>query len=49
MLGAGLIAISFWLRARLEERFLREELGQEAYDTYAKRVPMLIPFWPRTS
>jgi protein-S-isoprenylcysteine O-methyltransferase Ste14 len=48
MLGAGVIVVSFWLRARLEERFLREELGRDAYDAYARRVPMLIPFWPRT-
>jgi protein-S-isoprenylcysteine O-methyltransferase Ste14 len=48
IIGAVLIAVSFWLRARLEERFLREELGREAYDVYSRRVPMLIPFWPRT-
>src|SRR4029453_16895073 len=42
MLGAAIVAVSFWLRAKLEERFLREELGQDAYDAYARRVPMLI-------
>jgi protein-S-isoprenylcysteine O-methyltransferase Ste14 len=27
----------------MEERFLREQLGAEAYDAYASRVPMLVP------
>ncbi len=31
----------------LEEAFLREELGRAAYDAYAARVPMLVPFAPR--
>lgn len=43
-LGAASIILSFYVKARLEERFLREELGTEAYDAYAKRVPMLVPF-----
>jgi protein-S-isoprenylcysteine O-methyltransferase Ste14 len=30
----------------LEERFLRGELGAEAYDSYRRRVPMLVPFGP---
>jgi protein-S-isoprenylcysteine O-methyltransferase Ste14 len=42
--GAVLIAASFYVKARQEERFLREELGAEAYDGYSRRVPMLIPF-----
>jgi protein-S-isoprenylcysteine O-methyltransferase Ste14 len=42
--GAVLIAVSFYMKARLEERFLRAELGAEAYDGYSRRVPMLIPF-----
>ncbi|HYD71862.1 MAG TPA: isoprenylcysteine carboxylmethyltransferase family protein [Candidatus Binatia bacterium] len=32
------------LRAKLEERFLRRDLGEEAYGTYRRRVPMLVPF-----
>jgi protein-S-isoprenylcysteine O-methyltransferase Ste14 len=32
------------LRAKLEERFLRRDLGDEAYASYRRRVPMLIPF-----
>jgi protein-S-isoprenylcysteine O-methyltransferase Ste14 len=27
----------------MEEEFLRDELGAEAYGSYAHRVPMLIP------
>jgi protein-S-isoprenylcysteine O-methyltransferase Ste14 len=42
--GAALITLSIWLKARLEERFLREELGAAAYDDYSRRVPMLVPF-----
>ena len=29
--------------ARIEERFLREQLGEAAYGAYAARVPMLVP------
>lgn len=46
VLGAALVTIGFWLKARLEERFLRDELGAAAYDAYRRRVPMLIPFAP---
>lgn len=41
--GSGLLAIGFWAIARLEERFLRQQLGVEAYDVYRRRVGMLIP------
>lgn len=44
--GALLIIVGFWIKARLEERFLSQELGPEAYDAYRRRVPMLIPFFP---
>ncbi|HXU99192.1 MAG TPA: isoprenylcysteine carboxylmethyltransferase family protein [Caulobacteraceae bacterium] len=44
--GAVLIAFGFWLKARLEERFLSQELGEAAYADYRRRIPMLIPFWP---
>ena len=45
----GLLAfgLAFWIKARLEERFLREQLGAADYDGYRQRVPMLIPFGPR--
>jgi hypothetical protein len=47
VLGAVVIAVGYWLRSRLEERFLSAELGP-AYEDYARQVPMLIPFRPRT-
>jgi protein-S-isoprenylcysteine O-methyltransferase Ste14 len=31
------------IKVRVEEQFLRCELGEEAYDGYARRVPMLVP------
>jgi len=43
-LGAVLMVLGFYIKARLEERFLREELGTEVYDAYARRIPMLVPF-----
>jgi protein-S-isoprenylcysteine O-methyltransferase Ste14 len=46
LLGALLMAFGFWLKARLEERFLNQELGSDAYADYRRRTPMLIPFWP---
>jgi CubicO group peptidase (beta-lactamase class C family)/isoprenylcysteine carboxyl methyltransferase (ICMT) family protein YpbQ len=41
--GAALMIAGFWVKARLEERFLREQLGPDAYGAYARRVPMLVP------
>ncbi|RWH31510.1 isoprenylcysteine carboxylmethyltransferase family protein [Mesorhizobium sp.] len=43
--GAALLLVGIVLKARLEESFLRGELGP-AYDDYARRVPMLVPFVP---
>jgi protein-S-isoprenylcysteine O-methyltransferase Ste14 len=42
--GFVLLVFGYYLKARIEERFLRAELGKEAYDAYARRVPMLVPF-----
>jgi protein-S-isoprenylcysteine O-methyltransferase Ste14 len=42
--GAATMTLGWYLKARLEERFLREELGRDAYCAYAARVPMLVPF-----
>lgn len=42
---AGTLAITcplFVVRARIEERLMREEFGPE-YDRYAREVPMLVP------
>lgn len=46
---AGFLAfiVGFWIKARLEERFLSAELGAGDYEAYRRRVPMLIPFGPR--
>jgi protein-S-isoprenylcysteine O-methyltransferase Ste14 len=48
LIGALVFAYAFTLKAQLEERFLREQLGAEAYDSYRRRVPMLIPFGPKS-
>ena len=49
-LVACLITSGLVIKARLEEGFLREELGAETYGEYARRVPMLAPFLgPRRS
>jgi len=42
--GALVLIAAISLRAKLEERFLRRDLGDEAYNNYRRRVPMLIPF-----
>jgi protein-S-isoprenylcysteine O-methyltransferase Ste14 len=49
LIGALLITIGIWMKARLEESWLREELGAEAYDAYRRRVSMLIPFGPKAA
>jgi protein-S-isoprenylcysteine O-methyltransferase Ste14 len=46
LMAAVLLTIGFWMKARLEERWLRQELGSDAYDAYRRRVPMLVPFGP---
>ena len=43
LLGALLLIWGFAMVARIEERFLRDQLGAEAYDAYSRRVPMLVP------
>ena len=44
--GAALLTVAFVIKLRLEERFLMQELGADAYEGYRRRVPMLVPFWP---
>lgn len=44
-IAAALVLIAgVSLRAKLEERFLKRDLGDEVYGSYRRRVPMLVPF-----
>ena len=40
--GAAVMTLGWWMKARVEERFLGQELGH-AYDEYRRRTPMLVP------
>lgn len=42
--GVVVLTAGWYIKARLEEAFLRDELGADAYAAYARRVPMLVPF-----
>ena len=44
LLGVAVVTLAFSAKARREERFLRKELGEGAYDAYARKTPMLVPF-----
>jgi protein-S-isoprenylcysteine O-methyltransferase Ste14 len=44
LLGAAILTFAFYTKARREERFLRVELGEGAYDAYARKTAMLVPF-----
>jgi protein-S-isoprenylcysteine O-methyltransferase Ste14 len=44
LLGAAIITVAFYTKALREERFLRAELGEDAYDAYARKTAMLVPF-----
>jgi protein-S-isoprenylcysteine O-methyltransferase Ste14 len=46
ILGAVLISFGLSVKARAEENFLTSELDPSAYESYRRRVPMLIPFLP---
>jgi protein-S-isoprenylcysteine O-methyltransferase Ste14 len=41
--GVALMTVGLWIKARLEEEFLSEELGAAAYAGYKARTPMLVP------
>ena len=41
--GYGAMAVGLWIKASLEERFLRSELGEVAYAPYAARTGKLLP------
>jgi protein-S-isoprenylcysteine O-methyltransferase Ste14 len=45
-LGMAVMTLGWYIKARMEERFLRDELGPDAYEAYSRRVPMLVPFVP---
>ena len=45
--GAAILTAVMTWKAGREEAFLRQELGPAAYDGYAARTPMLVPFAPR--
>jgi protein-S-isoprenylcysteine O-methyltransferase Ste14 len=47
--GAVILTVAFVIKLRLEEKFLMQELGAEAYEAYRRRVPALVPFWPMAS
>jgi protein-S-isoprenylcysteine O-methyltransferase Ste14 len=44
--GFFLVVLAYWIKARLEEGWLHQELGADAYDDYRARVPMLLPYGP---
>ena len=44
LLGGAIVTLAFYIKARREERFLRAELGENAYDGYARKTAMLVPF-----
>lgn len=46
LVAAVSLCVGYWMKSRMEEGFLSNELGAEAYDAYRKRVPMLVPFLP---
>jgi len=48
-LGAASMALGLFVKARVEEQFLRRELGADQYDSYARKIPMLVPFRWRAS
>jgi protein-S-isoprenylcysteine O-methyltransferase Ste14 len=43
LVGAALMTVGLWIKARVEEQFLSEELGAAVYGGYKARTPMLVP------
>ena len=46
LIGVVVLTFGFWLKARLEERFLVAAVGEAAYADFRRATPMLVPFWP---
>jgi protein-S-isoprenylcysteine O-methyltransferase Ste14 len=44
--GAAILTVTMAAKAVEEEKFLRRQLGRDAYDSYASRTPMMVPFAP---
>jgi protein-S-isoprenylcysteine O-methyltransferase Ste14 len=42
LLGVGVLFLSFWLKSRMEERFMLEQFGTQ-YSRYQQQVKALIP------
>jgi protein-S-isoprenylcysteine O-methyltransferase Ste14 len=49
LVGAAIVTAGVYLKARLEEVWLAQELEPDAYARYRRRVPMLVPFGPKAS
>jgi len=47
IVGAAIITLGIWMKARLEEAWLSTQLEPDAYLRYRRLVPMLIPFGPK--
>ena len=43
LLGVGVLSLAFWLKSRMEERFMLEQFGAD-YRRYQERVKALIPY-----
>ncbi|MFI4973945.1 MAG: methyltransferase family protein [Caulobacterales bacterium] len=43
LIGAAVMSLGWWMKARVEERFLTQELGPD-YADYRRRTAMLVPF-----
>jgi protein-S-isoprenylcysteine O-methyltransferase Ste14 len=43
LLGVGVLFLSFWLKSRIEERFMLEQFGAD-YRNYQHQVKALIPY-----
>ena len=43
LLAVAIVTLAFYIKARREERFLRAELGENAYANYARKTRMLAP------